>query len=160
MMVHLGVQRALGESLLQFVQQAVGVKSRFRTGSGQKLMEKRVGYVGRLASCYRGPPSGPVWPPHTKFLTGPRIIGWRVSRSAHAGPLAGFVLDALEQALAERRPVKGGGLVHHSDGGSRYVCIRYTERLKDAGLESSVAASATHMTTRSPRRSTDFTRPR
>jgi putative transposase len=37
-----------------------------------------------------------------------RIVGWRVSRTAHAG----FVLDALEQALHERRPVRGGGLVH------------------------------------------------
>ena len=42
-----------------------------------------------------------------------RIVGWRVSRTAHAG----FVLDALEQALHERRPVQGGGLVHHSDRG-------------------------------------------
>ena len=42
-----------------------------------------------------------------------RIVGWRVSRTAHAS----FVLDALEQALHERRPVQGGGLVHHSDRG-------------------------------------------
>ena len=42
-----------------------------------------------------------------------RIVGWRASRTAHAG----FVLDALEQALHERRPVHGGGLVHHSDRG-------------------------------------------
>ena len=42
-----------------------------------------------------------------------RIVGWRVSRTAHAG----FVLDALEQALHERRPAQGGGLVHHSDRG-------------------------------------------
>jgi putative transposase len=42
-----------------------------------------------------------------------RIVGWRVSRTAHAG----FVLDALEQALHERRPARGGGLVHHSDRG-------------------------------------------
>jgi putative transposase len=42
-----------------------------------------------------------------------RIVGWRVSRTAHAG----FVLDALEQALHDRRPVQGGGLVHHSDRG-------------------------------------------
>ena len=40
-----------------------------------------------------------------------RIVGWRVSRTAHTG----FVLDALEQALHERRPVRGGGLVNHSD---------------------------------------------
>ena len=42
-----------------------------------------------------------------------RIVGWRVSRTAHAS----LVLDALEQALHERRPVQGGGLVHHSDRG-------------------------------------------
>ncbi|EAV40684.1 integrase, catalytic region [Stappia aggregata IAM 12614] len=42
-----------------------------------------------------------------------RIVGWRVSRTAHAP----FVLDALEQALHDRRPVHGGGLVHHSDRG-------------------------------------------
>ena len=63
-----------------------------------------------------------------------RIVGWRVSRSAHAG----FVLDALEQALADRRPAHGDGLVHHSDRGVQYLSIRYTERLKDAGLEPSV----------------------
>ncbi len=64
-----------------------------------------------------------------------RIVGWRVSRSAHAG----FVLDALEQALAERKPV-GGGLVHHSDRGVQYVSIRYTERLAEAGLVPSVGS--------------------
>jgi putative transposase len=45
-----------------------------------------------------------------------RIVGWRASRTAHAG----FVLDALEQALHDRRPVHRGGLVHHSDRGSQY----------------------------------------
>ena len=64
-----------------------------------------------------------------------RIVGWRVSRSAHAG----FVLDALEQALHERRPV-GGKLVHHSDKGSQYVCIKYSERLAEAGIEPSVGS--------------------
>lgn len=42
-----------------------------------------------------------------------RIVGWRASRTAHAS----FVLDALEQALHDRRPLQGGGLVHHSDRG-------------------------------------------
>jgi putative transposase len=64
-----------------------------------------------------------------------RIVGWRVSRTAHAG----FVLDALEQALHDRRPVKGG-LIHHSDRGSQYVAIRYTERLLEAGIEPSVGS--------------------
>ena len=65
-----------------------------------------------------------------------RIVGWRVSRTAHAG----FVLDALEQALHERRPVQSGGLVHHSDRGSQYLSIRYTERLAEAGVEPSVGS--------------------
>ena len=64
-----------------------------------------------------------------------RIVGWRVSRTAHAD----FVLDALEQALHDRRPAKGG-LIHHSDKGSQYVAIRYTERLLDAGIEPSVGS--------------------
>jgi putative transposase len=65
-----------------------------------------------------------------------RIVGWRVSRTAHAN----FVLDALEQALHERRPTHRGGLVHHSDRGSQYVGIRYTERLAEAGIEPSVGS--------------------
>lgn len=65
-----------------------------------------------------------------------KIVGWRVSTSAHAG----FVLDALEQAVHERRPAKGMGLVHHSDRGSQYLSIRYTERLAEAGIEPSVGS--------------------
>ena len=83
-----------------------------------------------------------------------RIVGWRVSRTARAS----FVLDALEQALHDRRPVKGGGLVHHSDRGVQYVSIKYTERLTEAGVEP--AASATASTTPWLRRSTASTRPR
>ena len=65
-----------------------------------------------------------------------KIVGWRVSRSARAD----FVLDALEQALHERRPIRQGGLVHHSDRGVQYVSIRYTERLAKAGIEPSVGS--------------------
>ncbi|MER9195744.1 IS3 family transposase [Mesorhizobium australicum] len=65
-----------------------------------------------------------------------RIVGWRVSRTAHAA----FILDALEQALHDRRPIHRGGLVHHSDRGSQYVSIRYTERLAEAGVEPSVGS--------------------
>ena len=65
-----------------------------------------------------------------------RIVGWRASRTAHAS----FVLDALDQALFERRPVRDGGLVHHSDRGVQYVSIKYTERLKEAGVEPSVGS--------------------
>ncbi len=49
-----------------------------------------------------------------------RIVGWRVSRTARAS----FVLDALEQALHQRRPVRDDGLVHHSDRGSQYLALR------------------------------------
>ena len=65
-----------------------------------------------------------------------RIVGWRASRTAHAS----FVLDALEQALHDRQPAKGNGLVHHSDRGSQYLSIRYTERLAEAGIEPSVGS--------------------
>lgn len=65
-----------------------------------------------------------------------RIVGWRASRTAHAG----FVLDALEQALHARCPLRLNGLVHHPDRGSQYVAIRYTERLAEAGIEPSVGS--------------------
>ncbi|NVK58094.1 MAG: IS3 family transposase [Alteromonadaceae bacterium] len=65
-----------------------------------------------------------------------KIVGWRASTSAQAG----FVLDALEQAVHDRRPTKAMGLVHHSDRGSQYLSIRYTERLGEAGIEPSVGS--------------------
>ncbi len=65
-----------------------------------------------------------------------RIVGWRASRTAHAG----FVLDALDQALHDRRPVHRGGLIHHSDRGVQYASIRYSERLAEAGIEPSVGS--------------------
>ena len=57
-----------------------------------------------------------------------RIVGWRASRTANAG----FVLDALEQAIHLRRPAQDQ-LVHHSDRGSQYLSINYTERLAKRG---------------------------
>ena len=65
-----------------------------------------------------------------------RIVGWRVSRTAHAN----FVLDALEQALHQRRPVRDDRLVHHSDRGSQYLALRYTDRLAEAGVQPSVGS--------------------
>jgi len=65
-----------------------------------------------------------------------RIVGWRVSRSMHTD----FVLDALEQALYARQPERDGALIHHSDRGSQYVSIRYSERLAEAGIEPSVGS--------------------
>lgn len=56
----------------------------------------------------------------------------------NAAPSTSFVLDALEQAVHDRRPC--GGLVHHSDRGSQYLSISYTERLAEAGIEPSVGS--------------------
>jgi putative transposase len=64
-----------------------------------------------------------------------RIVGWRVSTSMRTD----FVLDALEQALYARQPERDS-LVHHSDRGSQYVSIRYSERLAEAGVEPSVGS--------------------
>lgn len=65
-----------------------------------------------------------------------RIVGWRVSSSMHTN----FVLDALEQALYARQPERDRSLIHHSDRGSQYVSIRYSERLAEAGIEPSVGS--------------------
>ena len=63
-----------------------------------------------------------------------RIVGWKASTSQDTQ----FVLDALEQALYARRP--DDQLIHHSDRGSQYVSIKYTERLASAGIEPSVGS--------------------
>ena len=65
-----------------------------------------------------------------------RIVGWRQSSSMRTD----FVLDALEQALFDRRPERTDALIHHSDRGSQYVSIRYSERLAEAGIEPSVGS--------------------
>ena len=65
-----------------------------------------------------------------------KIVGWRVSTSMTTS----FVLDALNQAIAQRCPAEGGRLIHHSDRGSQYLSIRYTERLADAGIDTSVGS--------------------
>jgi putative transposase len=63
-----------------------------------------------------------------------RIVGWRASRSMRSD----LALDALEQALYDRET--DGGLIHHSDRGSQYLAIRYTDRLVEAGIEPSVGS--------------------
>jgi transposase InsO family protein len=65
-----------------------------------------------------------------------RIVGWRVSSSLRTD----IALDALEQALYDRRLAEESELVHHSDRGVQYVSIRYTERLAEAGIEPSVGS--------------------
>ena len=66
-----------------------------------------------------------------------RIVGWRVSSSLRTD----FVLDALEQAIYQRCGTDGAAdLIHHSDRGTQYLSMRYTERLADAGIEPSVGS--------------------
>lgn len=65
-----------------------------------------------------------------------RIVGWRVSSSL----VTDFVLDALEQAIYDRCDADTGDLVHHSDRGTQYLSMRYTDRLIDAGIEPSVGS--------------------
>ena len=85
-----------------------------------------------------------------------RIVGWRVSRTAHAS----FVLDALEQALHDRRPVHRDGLVHHSDRGANTSPFATPSAWRRPVSSPQSAASATATTMLSPKRSTVSTRPR
>jgi transposase InsO family protein len=82
----------------------------------------------------------PTWRNHMVFVAfvidvfARRIVGWRVLNTLKTD----IVLDALEQALYSRTDLEG--LIHHSDRGSQYLSIRYTERLAEAGIESSVGS--------------------
>jgi putative transposase len=63
-----------------------------------------------------------------------RIVGWRASTSMKTQ----FVLDALDQAIWQRKTPDNKSLVHHSDRGSQYLSIKYTERLAEAEIDLSV----------------------
>jgi transposase InsO family protein len=65
-----------------------------------------------------------------------RLVGWRVSVSLRTD----FVLDALAQAIYDRRGAGVTDLVHHSDRGTQYLSMRYTDRLAEAGIEPSVGS--------------------
>ena len=65
-----------------------------------------------------------------------RIVGWRQSSLMRTD----FVLDALQQALYDRQPERTDALIHHSDKGSQYVSIRYSNRLAEAGIEPSAGS--------------------
>ena len=65
-----------------------------------------------------------------------KIVGWRVSTTMTTS----FVLDALNQAICQRCPSQADGLIHHSDRGSQYLSIKYTERLADAAIDPSVGS--------------------
>lgn len=76
---------------------------------------------------------------YTAFITDAfsrRIVGWKVSRSLSVE----VALDALEMAIWGRRQERLEGLVHHSDRGSQYLAVRYTERLAEVGAVSSVGS--------------------
>lgn len=64
------------------------------------------------------------------------VVGWQASRSLHTD----LALDALEMALWRRRAKRLDGLVHHSDRGTQYLAVRYTERLAEAGIAASVGS--------------------
>jgi putative transposase len=64
------------------------------------------------------------------------VVGWQASRSLHTD----LALDALEMALWRRRARRLEGLVHHSDRGTQYLAVRYTERLAEAGIAASVGS--------------------
>ena len=102
------------------------VKRQFRAPAPNKLWVSDFTYCRTL--------SGFVYVAFVIDTFANRIVGWNVSQTATAS----FVLDALNQAVYEREPLKGQKLIHHSDKGSQYVSIRYTERLAIADIVPSV----------------------
>ncbi len=113
------------------------VNREFRAPRPNALWVSGFTYVATSAfRAAKAPGSGFVYVAFVIDAFARRIVGWRVSRTAHAS----FVLDALEQALHQRRPVRDDGLVHHSDRGSQYLALRYTDRLAEAGVQPSVGS--------------------
>jgi transposase InsO family protein len=107
------------------------------------------GLADRMSRQFQAPRPNAPWPSHLICVAtwqgfvhvafaidarARRIVRSRVSRTAPAG----CALDASEQALRDRGPAQGGGLVHHGDRGVQYVSIRCTARLAGAGIEPSV----------------------
>ena len=83
---------------------------------------------------YVPPWSGTVYVAFVIDVFARRIVGWRVSTSMSTQ----FVLDALNQAIFQRKTMRNMDLIHHSDRGSQYLSITYTERLAEAGIDPSV----------------------
>ncbi|MCL4630627.1 IS3 family transposase [Burkholderia multivorans] len=102
------------------------VKRQFRADRPNAL------WVADFTYCWTW--SGFVYVAFVTDVFARRIVGWRVSASMRTD----FVLDALNQALHDRQPPPG--LIHHSDHGSQYLSIRYTERLVDAGVQPSAGS--------------------
>ena len=103
-----------------------------RETAGREIGVARVLYSTHYVSTWQGF----VYVAFVIDVFARHIVGWRVSTSMQTD----FVLDALEQALYARRRERDEALVHHSDRGSQYVSIRYSERLAEAGIEPSVGS--------------------
>jgi putative transposase len=104
------------------------VKRDFKASAPNRLWVNDITYV-------------PIWPgfAYTAFVIdafSQRIVGWKVSTSLETG----LALNALEMAIWARCGESLEGLVHHSDRGSQYLAIRYTARLEQAGIASSVGS--------------------
>lgn len=133
LMKELGIQGIVrGKSIKTTIQDKTAscpkdkVKRQFRAPAPNKLWVSDFTYVRSW--------SGFVYVAFVIDTFANRIVGWSVSQTATAS----FVLDALNQAVHERQPLKGQKLIHHSDKGSQYVSIRYTERLAIANIIPSV----------------------
>ena len=108
--------------------QAYGVHRQFKAQRPNQLWMSDFTYVSTW--------QGVVYVAFVIDVFARRIAGWRVGSSMRTD----FVLDALEQALYARQPERDGALIHHSDRGSQYVSIRYSERPAEAGVEPSVGS--------------------
>jgi putative transposase len=97
---------------------------------------ERPNQLGVTDFTYVSPLQGWVYVAFVVDLFSRRIVGWRQSSSMYAE----FVLDELEQALYDREPSDDGSLTHHSDLGSQYLSIRYSERLAEACIEPSAGS--------------------
>jgi transposase InsO family protein len=144
---NISVARCTVERLMRSLGLQGVVRGRkFRTTRGDERLHRPLDRVNRqfLASTpnalwvgdftYVATWSGFVYVAFVIDVFARRIIGWRVSRSMHAE----LVLDALEQAVWSRSGIKG--VVHHSDRGSQYLSIRYSERLAEVGAQPSVGS--------------------
>jgi putative transposase len=104
------------------------VQRQFRTAAPNRLWVADLTYVKSH--------SGWVYVAFVVDVFSRFVVGWQASRSLRTD----LALDALEMALWRRRGQALGGLIHHSDRGSQYVAIRYTERLAEAGAGASVGS--------------------
>ena len=110
--------------------------SKAKSSSSAKAPESRVKRQKKLAAAPNPAGNGGIVGSVIDAFAR-RIVGWRASNT----PRSDLVLDALEQALYARRAEREGDLVHHSDRGSQYVSIRYSERLAESGIEPSVGST-------------------